>query len=683
MAIPAILVEQAPAPESHLQYERIPEHHEQRPSDPRSVDDSSRHTSAVRQTLEDISGHNSRASGLMHELFQEARLDRQFENCGRRAFVAQSFDCQSQCRNGFGALPTHSAPRFQTYTAPRHTLAHSRAQSYADECLSMLSALSILRPGNKDSLRSLVTVDYADRALPPKPGRDPPKRINIARASLQNFLGDSPALYKFAILGFLILNMILYPISRVATGWAVVLEFIVTLSMALRCYPLGPGGLLAIEVVALGLTSVDNVYEEIESNLEVLLLLMFMVAATHFLKHMLLYIFTKLLLHFHSKIALCLAFQLTAAALSAFLDALTVTAVLIAVIVGLLLVYEDYLAENQHGFAARAHEDAAEFKYFLRDLMMHSIMGTALGGQLTSVGEPQNLIIADRMGWSFGEYFLRMAPVTTPVFLTGLVTLVAIERARMFGYGHRLPPKVRDVLADNQRSQLAKETASDKSSLLVQAIIAVFIVVALGLHMGPVGLIGLAAIVMLTAGTAVTEEAMIAKAFLDSMPFVALLCVFFAIVAMINSLSLFQPIVDAAIGLDGMRTQITAFYIATGVLSMISDNVFVATVYISALVRECTLSPVALSRLTVAVNSGTNVLSVATPNGQAAFLFLLTSHAAPELDLTYLRMVYMALPYTISMSIAGLLGNIFLLERLSDFMESNGILPVPTMVGVC
>jgi NhaB family Na+:H+ antiporter len=59
--------------------------------------------------------------------------------------------------------------------------------------------------------------------------------------------------------------------------------------------------------------------------------------------------------------------------------------------------------------------------------------------------------------------------------------------------------------------------------------------------------------------------------------------------------------------------------------------------------------------LAVAINTGTNIPSVATPNGQAAFLFLLTSALAPLIRLSYGRMVIMALPYTITMSITALL----------------------------
>jgi NhaB family Na+:H+ antiporter len=46
---------------------------------------------------------------------------------------------------------------------------------------------------------------------------------------------------------------------------------------------------------------------------------------------------------------------------------------------------------------------------------------------------------------------------------------------------------------------------------------------------------------------------------------------------------------------------------------------------------------------------------VATPNGQAAFLFLLTSALAPVIRLSYGRMVMLALPYTITMSLTGLM----------------------------
>jgi NhaB family Na+:H+ antiporter len=99
-------------------------------------------------------------------------------------------------------------------------------------------------------------------------------------------------------------------------------------------------------------------------------------------------------------------------------------------------------------------------------------------------------------------------------------------------------------------------------------------------------------------------------------------------------------------------------------LSAISDNVFVATVYINevrAVFDAGDITRDHFDKLVVAINTGTNLPSVATPNGQAAFLFLLTSALAPLIRLSYMRMVIMALPYTIVLTTVGLLGVLYAL----------------------
>ena len=148
----------------------------------------------------------------------------------------------------------------------------------------------------------------------------------------KNFLGNSPDWYKSAIIAFLIINPIaLQVLGPFVTGWILIGEFIFTLAMALKCYPLQPGGLLAIEAVILGMTTPDNVYHETVANFQVILLLMFMVAGIYFMRDMLLFVFTRILLDVRSKTLLSFLFCFAGAVLSAFLDALTVTAVLITV----------------------------------------------------------------------------------------------------------------------------------------------------------------------------------------------------------------------------------------------------------------------------------------------------------------------------------------------------------------
>ncbi len=497
---------------------------------------------------------------------------------------------------------------------------------------------------------------------------------SLGRAFAENFLGHSPDWYKLTIIGFLVVNPIVaFTLGKYIAGWLLVGEFIFCLAMALKCYPLQPGGLLAIEAVLIGMTTADAVYHEVEHNLPVILLLMFMVAGIFFLKEMLLFTFTKILLGVRSKVLLSLLFCAVAAVLSAFLDALTVTAVIITVAEGFYAVYHKVASGKGYDSGHDAsddeqvdhmnREDLDQFRAFLRNLMMHGAVGTALGGVTTLVGEPQNLLIAKEAGWEFVEFFARMAPVSMPVLVVGLLTCVALELLGWFGYGVELRPAVRRVLEEYDAHEAQKRTARDKSVLIAQAVAALVLVIALGNHLAEVGIIGLMIIVLATSLTGVVEEKRIGHAFEEALPFTALLVVFFGIVAVIQDQSLFDPVTRAVLALDG-SAQTAMFYLANGVLSMISDNVFVATVYVSEIkeaLLQGTISRSQFELLAIAINTGTNIPSVATPNGQAAFLFLLTSALAPLIRLSYGRMVVMALPYTITMSIAGLLAVVYLL----------------------
>lgn len=443
------------------------------------------------------------------------------------------------------------------------------------------------------------------------------------------------------------------------------LEFIFTLAMALKCYPLQPGGLLALEAVFLQLTTTKTIFDELVAGFPVILLLIFMVAGIYFMKDLLLFIFTKLLIHVRSKIILSLTFSVVAAVLSAFLDALTVTAVVISVAVGFYNVYSRASEDLEVGSEAeRVYEgDLEGFRIFLCSLLMHAAVGTALGGVTTLVGEPQNLLIAKYLGWEFMEFVIRMAPVTLPVFIVGVLTCLALEITKIFGYGGQMPERVLKVLREFDQRETESMTSRDKSKLVMQGVAALFLVVALAAHLAEVGIVGLSIIVIQTAFNGVTEEHEIGYAFQEALPFTALLSVFFVIVAVIHSQHLFQPISDYVLSLPP-ETQPGVFYIANGLLSAISDNVFVATVYITEVKNaydQGTITREQFDLLGVAVNTGTNIPSVLTPNGQAAFLFLLTSSIAPLIRLSYVKMVYMALPYFMTMGLTGWLAVVYLL----------------------
>jgi NhaB family Na+:H+ antiporter len=494
----------------------------------------------------------------------------------------------------------------------------------------------------------------------------------LAEAFRKNFLGNSPDWYKTTIIGFLIINPILFQIHPFLAGWVLVLEFIFTLAMALKCYPLQPGGLLAVEAIVLGMATPEMVFLEAERNFPVIMLLMFMVAGIYFLREMLLFTFTKILLGVRSKVLLSLMFSFAAAFLSAFLDALTVTAVIITVAVGFYSVYHkvasgkkfdhDHDPTTDEQIVELHREDLENFRAFLRSLMMHGAVGTALGGVTTLVGEPQNLLIAEVMDWEFLTFFLKMAHISMPVLVVGLLTCIVLEMTGSFGYGAQLTPKVREVLESFDDDMTAKRTKQELSTIIVQGVVALILVIVLAMHMAEPGVVGLLVIVLATAFNGVTEEHRLGHAFEEALPFTALLVVFFAIVAVIHEQHLFSPVIHWVMTFEG-KTQEALFYIANGVLSMISDNVFVATVYIGEVAQMFeagTITRDQFDALAVAINTGTNIPSVATPNGQAAFLFLLTSALAPLIRLSYGRMVIMAVPYTITMSITGLLALWFL-----------------------
>ena len=476
-----------------------------------------------------------------------------------------------------------------------------------------------------------------------------------------NFLGEAPKWYKNLIILFLASNPLIYIFlinigseSGFIMGWIILAQFILTLAMALNCYPLQPGGLIAIESVLMGLTSTKNIYHEVALNLKVILLLVFMVAGIYFMKDFLLFIFTKLLVNIKNKRTLSVLFVISAAVLSAFLDALTVTAVLIAVAVGFYYVFQE---------AKKSESDLEEFKSFLRNLLMHGAVGTALGGVSTIVGEPQNLLIGSIAGWNFLEFFIQMLPISLPVFIFGLITCYLIEKFKIFGYGAELSSDVRSIIENFGKEEDLKRTSNDKAKLIVQFSVVIILILSLAFNVASVGLIGLMVIVLLTAFNGIIEEHKLGKAFEEALPFTSLLVVFFVIVAVIHDQHLFSPVIGYVLSLN-FDLQVPMFFLANGILSMISDNVFVATIYISE-VKEA-LDTGLINReqfdlLAIAINTGTNLPSVATPNGQAAFLFLLTSSIAPLIGLSYFRMVLMALPYTIVLTVVGLLSVIYFL----------------------
>ena len=542
----------------------------------------------------------------------------------------------------------------------------------------------------------------------------------ILHLLIVHFLGQSPAWYKMTIAMFLVFNPLLYCFSPFAAGWAVLIEFIFTLACALKCYPLQPGGLLAMEAMVIGLTNPHTVYQEVLVNIPTLLLLIFMVAAIFFIKDVLFIAMTKLFLVVRKKYILSLIFCLICATLSAFLDALTLVAIAIAVCFNFYAIY--HRVEGHSG----NDKEMEEFRGFLRNLIIHGTVGTIIGGTMTIVGEPNNMMIGSRMGWSFTEFIAHCSVVSVPAAVAGLIVCFSLEFFKCPGFRYQMPDRARELILKDYKKKIREMTEHNFYVYAVQIIVFLLLVFALAFHVAEVGLIGIGLIVIVTAFTGLTKEHDLGVAFNNAMPFAVLIVVFFAILGVVHEQHLVAPLAEWVFTFSG-KSQHIALYFTNGTLSFVSDNVFIATIFInevenayasgvihqmidgmeaacangtlvqfineakmtydseiitrfinaveaaningtiSTLLSEARVEyadKVVMSReeyekLAVVVNMGTNIPAMATPNGHAALLFLLTSALAPLLNLSYYRMFQLALPYTIAMTITGALAIYF------------------------
>ena len=541
-----------------------------------------------------------------------------------------------------------------------------------------------------------------------------------------HFLGQSPVWYKITITSFLILNPILYYIDPFIAGWAVLVEFIFTLACALKCYPLQPGGLLAIQAILIGLTSPKTVYQEILVNIPTLLLLIFLVAAVYFIKDVLFIAMTKLCLTVRRKYFLSLIFCMICAFLAAFVEPFPLVAIAVAVCFNFYAIY--HRVEGHDNV-----EELEEFRGFLRNLIIHGTAGAIMGGAMTKVGEPQNYMIGDKMGWEFVEFIQHCAVVSIPAAITGFIVCFSLEYFRCPGFRYQLPERARELILKDYKKKIREMTPHNFYVYGIQIMAFILLVLALAFHVAEVGLIGVTLIVVVTAFTGQTKEHDLGVAFTNAMPFAVLILVFFAILGVVHEQHLIAPLAEWVFTFSG-KSQLIALYFTNGSLSFVSDNVFIATVfinevektYVSGIISQMLLNidihaacadgtisqtitqyigslpdtsiapdnelitrfirdveyasnngtletltakyadKIVVSReeyekLAVVVNMGTNIPAMATPNGHAALLFLLTSALAPLLNLSYFRMFKLTLPYTIGMTITGAVAIYFFL----------------------
>lgn len=488
--------------------------------------------------------------------------------------------------------------------------------------------------------------------------------LNFFQVLIKNFLGSQTNLYyKYIILFFIIINFFMFfLVSKFISGWLILIEFIFILIFSLQCYPFLPGGLILIQSIFMQIVQIKNIQEEINHNQEVIFLLIFMISSIKFLKKILLFIFTRILLSIKSKIFLSLFYFIISALFSAFLDAITVMFVIITVTKE---IYNNYCDSIKNKLDFTIKKEIKIFRFFLRSLVMHAAVGSTLGGSITMIGEPQNIMIAKIMKWNFNDFFYKLSPITIPTFIFGIITTILLEKFKIFGYGYKIPKKINNFFINYKKNYL-KQNYEIKVNLFIQSIILIWLIFAILFQVSEISLIGISIIIFTTSFCGINDEKKIGKSFSDSLTFLNLFILFLGITALINEQKLFETIIKFIFNIENNKLQIFWLYFFNGFLSAISDNIFVSSIFMNEVnnfFKNNLIEYKKFESLVIAIISGTNLPSIATPNGQAALLLLLTSSLTKLIKFSYKRIFIMLLPFTLIISTTGLLLNILLINK--------------------
>ena len=273
--------------------------------------------------------------------------------------------------------------------------------------------------------------------------------------------------------------------------------------MALKCYPLQPGGLLAIEAVPSGSRLPRASRRRSSQAFPVILLLIFMVAGIYFLRDLLLFVFTPAADRCaFARRCSSLLFCVVAAVLSAFLDALTVIAVVVTVGLGFYEIYHRVASGKGHDaehdataddaragparddarpvprVPARAH-DACGRRH--RDRRRHHAGRRAAEPADRGARRLEFRGVLPRDG--AGRRFRSRSPGWRPAAWSTGCAGSATERS--------CRTRCARCCASRSRSRAARLSARDRYAIVVQAVVAVLLVLALAFHVADVGLIGL------------------------------------------------------------------------------------------------------------------------------------------------------------------------------------------------
>ena len=256
--------------------------------------------------------------------------------------------------------------------------------------------------------------------------------------------------------------------------------------------------------------------------------------------------------------AIMLMLQIVTAVVSAFLD--NVTTVLLVVPVTLVIC--DHLGVKPYPF------------------LVAQVFASNIGGTATLIGDPPNILIGSRVGLSFNDFIINLAPAIIVIQLVACGLFHVIWGRR---FKSTLEARAK-VMAFDERSAIVDRNLLVKSLIVLAFVIAGF-VLARQLHVEPatIALFGASALLLLSCvgRDAEAQTKIVSKTFEE----VEWITIFFFIglfivIYGVEATGLLSILASKLVELTGGDLRVTVFAVlwASAILSSIVDNIpFVAT----------------------------------------------------------------------------------------------------------
>ena len=168
------------------------------------------------------------------------------------------------------------------------------------------------------------------------------------------------------------------------------------------------------------------------------------------------------------------------------MDALTVTAVLISVTLGFYKIFEKNFKENRI-----SELEFDQGKAFLRDIIMHGAVGTALGGVCTIVGRTSKFINCYQSKLGFYGVLLENGSSNNASIVFWPIKLCLNREVKNFlvmALNYHILEELKLLIMLRKLEQ--KRTPLQKLHLIIEAVLGICLIFALAFHVAQVGIIG-------------------------------------------------------------------------------------------------------------------------------------------------------------------------------------------------